>query len=179
MPRVRPDGQFDVTVTFLEMAERPARPLLHPPQGLKLTLIRSERPPLHFYRYLYDTIGHDWYWIERKRLSDKALAAIVQHPEVHIYLLLLAGVPAGFAEIDFRRLPDQAALSYFGLMAAFQGRGLGRYFLDWSVDAAWSRGPRKVVLNTCDLDHPGALALYQKCGFVPVSQKQIVFDPVP
>ncbi|MFC3226700.1 GNAT family N-acetyltransferase [Marinibaculum pumilum] len=176
---MRPDGLFDVTVTFLEMAARPSRSLPHPPQGRRLTLIRAEQPPLHFYRYLYDTVGRDWYWIERKRLSDTALAEIVRHPEVHIYLLLSAGVPAGFVEIDYRRLPEQTAIAYFGLVPEFQGGGLGRYFLEWSIDAAWSRGPAKVILNTCDLDHPGALPLYQKCGFVPVSQKRIVFDPVP
>lgn len=178
-PLLRADGRFDVTVTFLEMAARPAQALPHPPAGLKLSLLRAEHPPLHFYRYLYDAVGRDWYWIERKRLTDERLAEIVQDPEVHLYLLLLAGVPAGFAEIDFRRLPEQAALAYFGLMPEAVGRGLGRYFLQWSIDLAWSRGPEKLILNTCDLDHPGALPLYQKCGFVPVAQKQIVFDPIP
>jgi len=178
-PRVRADGRFDVTVTFLEMAARPRRVSRHPPPGARLSLLRAEAPPVHFYRYLYDIIGRKWFWVERKRLSDTALAAIIQHPEVHVYLLLSGGVPAGLAEVDFRSLPDQASLAYFGLVPEFVGRGLGRYFLDWAVDAAWSREPGKVILNTCDLDHPGALPLYQKCGFVPVGQKAVIFDPVP
>lgn len=178
-PQVRADGRFDVTVTFLEMTARPAQRLLRPPPGLKLTLLRAENPPVHFYRYLYDAVGRDWFWVERKRLSDAQLAAIIQHPDVHIYLLLLAGVPAGFSEIDFRGLPEQASLTYFGLMPEAIGRGLGRYFLQWTIEAAWSRGPGKLILNTCDLDHPGALPLYQKCGFVPVAQKRIAFDPIP
>lgn len=178
-PRVRADGRFDVTVTFLEMPARPTRPPARPPSGPKLTLLRAEQPPVHFYRYLYDTIGRDWFWIERKRLTDAALAEIIGHPEVHVYLLLVGGVPAGLGEIDYRPLPGHAAIAYFGLIPDFVGRGLGRFFLEWTIDAAWSRGPEKVILNTCDLDHPGALPLYQKCGFVAVAQKEIVFDPVP
>ena len=37
---------------------------------------RCEKPPVHFYRYLYDTIGADYYWVDRKKLSPEALAKI-------------------------------------------------------------------------------------------------------
>ena len=61
-----------MTVTFLEMNARPAA--LPPPQPKgKIALLQSEKPPAHFYRYLYDTIGEDYYWVDRKKLTPEAL----------------------------------------------------------------------------------------------------------
>ena len=48
-----------------------------PPVNLpKLALMRAESPPLHFYRYLYDAIGRDYYWIDRPDITDDALAEL-------------------------------------------------------------------------------------------------------
>jgi len=49
------------------------------------------------------------------------------------------GVPAGFAELD-RRIEGEIELVQFGLMPAFIGQGLGRYFLQWTIDKAWPLG---------------------------------------
>ena len=45
-------------------------PKLRAPPG-KLALLRAENPTVSFYRYLYDAVGRDWLWTDRKRLSDK------------------------------------------------------------------------------------------------------------
>ena len=50
-------------------------------------------------------------------------------------------------------------------MREFIGQGLGRYFIQWAVDKAWSYGPRRLWLHTCTLDHPRALPNYLKAGF--------------
>jgi predicted GNAT family acetyltransferase len=39
------------------------------------------------------------------------------------------------------------------------------------------RGPSVFRVNTCNLDHPAALRLYQRMGFRPVATRQVVFDP--
>ena len=66
--------------------------------------MRAEAPPLHFYRYLYDAIGREYYWIDRKDITDAALAELIQHPDVHIHVAYVAGVPAGFFELDVQRI---------------------------------------------------------------------------
>ena len=43
MPKVRPDGLFDVTVTFLEMAARPARPCGQPHGPFALAVLHTSR----------------------------------------------------------------------------------------------------------------------------------------
>jgi hypothetical protein len=66
-------------VTFLEMTAD-AQIRAAPPVNMKLALMRAESPPLHFYRYLYEVIGQDYHWIDRKDIPDRALAEMIQHP---------------------------------------------------------------------------------------------------
>ena len=152
-----------VTVTYLEMTspdQRSAAPGWDEP----VTIQRAERPTISFYRYLYDTVGADWDWYERRRLSDDALAAILHDDTVEVYVLYVRGVPAGYAELD-RRVEGEVEIAYFGLIPDYIGRGLGPALLDWALERAWSYRPRRVWLHTCSLDHPSALAVYRRAGF--------------
>jgi GNAT superfamily N-acetyltransferase len=74
------------------------------------------------------------------------------------------GVPAGFAELD-RRIEGEIEVVQFGLLQEFIGQGLGRYFLQWTIDKAWSYQPRRFWLHTDSKDHPAALPNYLKAGF--------------
>ncbi len=161
--------RIETTVTYLEMIARPTRPSTPPPAG-KLAIFRAEQPTISFYRYMYDTIGAQWTWSDRRELDDDALGAIIHDPDVAIYILYVAGVPAGFVELD-GRIAGAVELSYVGLMPEFVGRGLGSYLLDWAVSAAWLMEPKRVWLHTCSLDHPSALPMYQRFGFVPYDQQ--------
>src|SRR5579871_3150376 len=68
--------RIPMTVTFLEMNAKPTA--IPPPQPRgKVALLRCEKPPVHFYRYLYDTIGNDYYWVDRKKLEPEALAELI------------------------------------------------------------------------------------------------------
>ena len=83
-----------MTVTFLEMTARPTA--LPPPQPRgKVALLRCEKPPVHYYRYLYDTIGADYYWVDRKKLAPDKLAEVIQDPRTLLYVLYAEGNPAG------------------------------------------------------------------------------------
>ncbi len=169
-----PPGKLEQIVTYLEMRRHPARD--HGPHRLEnLALMRAQKPTLSFYRYLYETVGGPWLWYERRRLDDEALGNIIHHENVRIYVLYVGGVPAGFVELDARH-EGEIELAYFGLVPEFIGRGLGQYFLDWSVDKAWSLEPRRVWVHTCNHDHPHAIAVYQRAGFVPYRQERIVID---
>ena len=54
---------------------------------------------------------------------------------------------------------------YFGLLDAFIGKGLGAHMLTAAVEAAWAAGARRVILDTCSLDHPRAFEHYVARGF--------------
>ena len=82
------------------------------------------------------------------------------------------GVPAGFAELDFRGFPKVVDLSYFGLVPEFIGRRLGPWLLRWTIEAMWRRGPKRITVNTCTLDHPSALPLYQRLGFTAYDRRE-------
>lgn len=171
-------AKLDVTITYLEMLEKPARGPARPPRLTeKIALMRTERPTVSFYRYLYNAVGEPWVWYERNQLPDEELAAIIQDEKVEICVLYHDGTPAGYAELDFRQ-EDEVELAYFGLIPDYIGLGLGGYLLNWSIDTAWSREPRRLWVNTCTLDHPAALTVYQKAGFKPYDQETIrIKDP--
>ncbi|WP_211115504.1 GNAT family N-acetyltransferase [Arenibaculum pallidiluteum] len=174
--RDAPTGQLRKVVTFLEMAAKPDRVRPLRPPAERLALLRAERPTVSFYRYLYDTVGERWLWADRRRMDAAAVAATVQDPRVEVYVLYKAGVPAGFAELD--RRGAAVDLAYFGLIPDFIGQKLGPWFLDWAVDAAWAGQCTRLTVNTCSFDHPKALTMYQRAGFMPVRQvTEFVEDP--
>ena len=168
-------GKLAVTITYLEMLERPSLAHIRPPVGMATALIRAHKPTISFYRYLYNTVGEPWIWYERRAMSDEALAAIVHDEAVELYVLYVEGVPAGFVEIDRRDLPV-VDLAFFGLIPDYIGRGLGQYLLASAIDLAWTDGTERVTVNTCTLDHASALPLYQRLGFVPYERKEIEID---
>jgi GNAT superfamily N-acetyltransferase len=175
-PPPRADGKLETIVTHLEMHERPTRTPAPPPRA-DLTIVRAVHPTVSFYRYLYDTVGEPWIWTDRRRIDDAALAAIVHDPKVEVHVLYAAGTPAGYTELDLRKWPD-IELGYFGLVPEFIGQKLGPYLLDWSVDEAWSRGPARFWVHTCTLDHPGALAMYERAGFRRFhTEVEVIADP--
>lgn len=164
----------ETVVTYLEMTE-PRHPHVPLPVNLKMMLMRLEEPTVHFYRYLYDAVGRGHLWVERSKLSDSDLLKEIRGPEIDVWVLYIGGAPAGYFEVDARK-SDIAELKYFGLMAEFQGRGIGKWLLAEAISACWSRQPQKVTVNTCTLDGPAALPLYQKMGFVPVAREQRVLE---
>jgi GNAT superfamily N-acetyltransferase len=135
------------------------------------------RPTVSFYRFLYNTIGEAWLWGDRRKLADEAIAAIVQDPRVELHVLYAAGVPAGYAELD-GRVAGEVELGYFGIMPEFIGQKLGPYLLSFAVHEAWRRGPRRVWVHTCSLDHPSALSMYERAGFRQFKREvEIADDP--
>lgn len=152
-----------MTVTFLEMTARPSAPSPPQPPG-KVAVLRSEAPPVHFYRYLYDHIGGAYLWVDRKKMAPGKLAETIQDPRNVLYVLYTEGSPAGMAELDLRK-DGQINISYFGLMPEAIGRGLGYFFLYHTCMNAWAWPITRLTVNTCTLDHPRALPLYQRMGF--------------
>ena len=137
-----------------------------------LSVIHAQMPSVAYYRFLYSAVGREYHWYSRGRLPDAEIAAILQDPLNEVHVLHVDGSPAGFAELD-RRSPPDIELTQFGLMADFIGQGLGKYFLQWAIDKAWSYQPRRFWLHTCTLDHAAALPNYRKAGFVLYKEEMI------
>lgn len=151
-----------VKVTYLQISRRPEHNTRPPMPGIEVT--RMEKPTIALYRFLYNSVGRDWSWVDRDLMSDEQLSEIIHDDRVEIYVLSVHGAPAGYAELD-RRVEGEIELAYFGLLPGFIGRGLGRYLLHWTLGQAWSHQPERVWLHTCELDHPAALPMYRKAGF--------------
>ena len=163
-------SKVQVRVYYLEMLTPNGR-TVKAPRG-ELAVLHARGPSVAYYRFLYNAVGKDYHWYSRGRLSDAELAALIQDPRDEVHVLHVDGVPAGFAELD-RRQPGDIELVQFGLIGDFIGQGLGKYFLQWVIDKAWSYGPKRFWLHTCTLDHPAALPNYQKAGFAIYKEEAI------
>lgn len=161
--------KIETVVTYLEMTSDPHH-FVPPPANLKLVLLKCEQATLHFYRYLYRAVGGSLHWIDRRSLSDEQLAAAIHDERIDIYVLYVGGAPAGFFEVDHRK-SDDVELKYFGLVPEFRGRGLGKWLLNEAIGCCWLHTPMRVTVDTCTLDSPAALPLYQKLGFTPYGRE--------
>ena len=172
-----PPGKLRLVVTYLEMTAPPTSPAPPPPHNRRVALLRAERITVSYYRYLYNTVGEACFWHIRRAMTDDELTAIIAHELVDIFVLYAGGVPAGFVELDRRPAPD-IDIAFFGLVPEFIGQGFGRYLLGWAVAEAWRHQPRKLMVNTNNLDHPRAMPNYQRAGFVPMRQEiEVIDDP--
>src|SRR5438045_1643775 len=120
----------------------PRHPHVPVPVNLKLMLMRLEEPTVHFYRYLYDAVGSNHLWVDRKKLSDAELLGEIHGPDIELWVLYIGGVPGGYFEMDARD-KEAVELKYFGLMREFQGRGLGKRLMAAAISACGARQPKK------------------------------------
>lgn len=166
--------KLQMTITYLEMRHAPTGTAIVPPvAGLRIA--RLQEPTVAQYRYLYNGVGSRWLWYERHYMDNDSLRAIIQHSQVEIYVLYIGDTEVGYFELDGRTV-EEIELAYFGLMPKFIGRGFGRYLLDRALTMAWSKGPRRVWVHTCNFDHPKARVLYERAGFVTYKQETKLID---
>ncbi len=134
-------------------------------------------PDLDWFRDLYRRVGEEWLWFSRLQMADAELAAIVRSPMVEVHALVHEGRDEGLLELDFREA-GQCELAFFGVTAGLIGGGAGRWLMNRALELAWSRPVSRVWVHTCTLDHPSALAFYQRSGFRPFRrQVEIADDP--
>jgi GNAT superfamily N-acetyltransferase len=169
---------ISTTVTYLEMRAPPDRAPVPPPHD-GVVLVHARRPNVAYYRFLCNTVGAPWLWVDRRRLDDAQLASILDDPRVEVHVAMVDGVPAGYAELDRRAEVEtgDVELAYFGLMPSFIGRGLGPWLLDAAIRRAFTTATaRRLWVHTQTLDHPKALPLYRALGFVPYKTEEITVD---
>ena len=170
---VRPAGStVEYRVTFLEMGARPAYDWPHlPANGSPASLLRAEAPPVWYFRALYDAVGRDHAWEDLRDAPEERLSDWLGDPAVGLWTLVRAGWPQGFFILDERE-PGRSTITLLGLVPQAIGQGLGRFLVRTAILTAWERaGLECLAVDTCSLDHPRALAVYQRQGFEVVRQE--------
>ena len=169
-------NELRAVFTWLHRLEPPG-PMPHPPLTGQLALMRVEFMPIGFYRFLLDSVGGRYHWVQRMRLDNEVVRSLLDAKTTEIFVLYLQGAPAGFFEID-RRREGTAHIVHFGLMAHAQGRHLSGWFLHAALDAAWREDTERITIGTTSLDHPAALRLYQRFGFTVTERSQGTIRPL-
>ncbi len=131
--------------------------------------------PVALYRWLYAETGRAWHWIDRLGWTDEQIAAHLADPRNTILMLRRGPLPAGWVELQ-ERDDGSVEIVYFGLLPWMTGQGLGRWFLEAALDAAYAKSEGRVTLNTCTLDHPAALPNYLARGFRILGDETYVAD---
>jgi prephenate dehydrogenase/GNAT superfamily N-acetyltransferase len=156
------------TRTFLEMrSPSQLQPVEFP--DASAVVRRLDEVPGSLYRYLYREVGRPWHWLDRWDWSDARVAEHLASGGIEIWLLSVAGTPAGWFELH--RTAHEVEIAYFGLLPEFIGRRLGPALLTVAAREAWASGPQRVWLHTCSLDHPAALRNYERIGFASYRQE--------
>jgi GNAT superfamily N-acetyltransferase len=149
--------------TFLEMRDRAAlRPVRLADAAIRVEQVHGCPPS--FWRYLYTEVGRPYRWVDRLPWSDDDVRSYLADPAVALWVMWVAGAPAGYFELR-RDDSGSVEIAYFGLLNDFTGRGLGGHLLTEAVEQAWALEATRVWLHTSTLDHPAALPNYLKRGF--------------
>lgn len=163
------------TVTHLEMLQPfPLATWNAAPSELpnQIAFEKAHKLALPDYRQLYHDVGDKWFWVNCKHMDNATLATIIHSASTEIHLLRQTGKNIGFVELNLRDFPS-VEIVFVGLIESHIGLGLGRYMLSRTLWDFAARGVRKLMIQTCSLDHPNALALYQEFGFTPVSLQRV------
>ncbi len=153
--------------TYLEMTE-PGSLQVTPPHRSGMLLEVTE-PEAAFQRYLAAGLG------DSEPRTDEQIVERLTDEAWDLYVLYLGGVPAATFELD-RRNPAEIELVSFGVMAGFEGRGLGKFLLASAVETAWRHGPERIWVRDPGAD-PRRILLLQWAGFVPYRAERD--DPTP
>lgn len=144
----------------------------HPTWPDGMSFVHEAAISLVDYRDIYDRVGRKWHWVNRRHLTDRQLAAIIHHPATEIYLLREHEDVIGFVELNYKLFP-QVEIVFVGLLDNHIGRGFGRMMVEHALNIIQARAPRRIIIQTCTLDHPSALKLYQSVGFTAYNRRQV------
>lgn len=162
-------SSIEVTRTYLQMlSPHELKPAMLADDRIKIEQV-VECPP-SFFRYLYSEVGRNYHWVDRLGWTNEQIHAYLSQPSVTVWVLYCAGAPGGYFELRLSE-DESVEIAYFGLLADFIGRGLGKYLLTIAAKQAWERTTNRIWVHTCTLDHPAALSNYLRRGFKPFQQE--------
>ncbi len=148
-----------VVTTYLELTDPgDLRAASAPREPVDVARVRD--PAVN--RALYETVGRDYSWLDRLPWTPTQWAAWAERVETWV-ATTPEGERAGYYELD--QAGRDVEITSFGLLPAFQGRGIGGHLLTHAIRRAFVLpGAARVWLHTCTLDGPHALANYQARG---------------
>jgi diamine N-acetyltransferase len=105
-------------------------------------------------------------------------AAWLADAKYRLCLAELQSAPVGFAMLSPPDLPvavtaDDIELKRIYLLHRFQGGGVGRRLLEWSVAQARSLKKERLLLGV-KADNTAALAFYDRVGFVRIGERKFL-----
>ena len=164
-----PTRIVDQTITYLEMTSPdelvPGRP---PPQPMELERIDASTVKLFHSTVL--RIGEPHNWTTPSRRSEDEWRERLTRPDVLAWTARVGDDVVGAIELELQ--PEgEVEITMFGLVPEMIGHGFGGHLLTLATQLAWeARLPgdppnRRVWLHTSSLDHPHALANYERRGF--------------
>jgi GNAT superfamily N-acetyltransferase len=160
-----------IVTTWLELTDAgEVRPPRDP--GIAGAEIRRAQPPDGaLSRWFYVEVGRPHAWTDH--LGRDAAAWDAWAARVETWVLTVGGHRAGYYEL--RPGGDGVELAYFGLLPAFQGRGLGGHLLTHALRRGLELAPR-VWVHTETRDGPAALPNYLARGLRPYRREEVWQD---
>lgn len=155
---------------YLEVVRPITKPIINFPEGYHIKQLKNL--DTESYLKMYSGIGEGYNWTDRVFMDKNELLQIINHEDVYIFGFYENDNFVGYCELDFRYKP-KVEMVYFGLIPNYQGKGIGKQFLNAMLTIAFDLkpSPQKLWLTTCDLDHPSALNNYLKRGFTIFDEK--------
>jgi GNAT superfamily N-acetyltransferase len=151
-----------VVRTYLELDDPAALRPAGAPRLQDVAVARVAPPDGALSRWFYAEVGREYHWTEHLGRSAAEWQAWAEGVET--WVATVGGDRAGYYEL---RADDEGVeIAYFGLLAAFQGAGLGGFLLTRALRRAFELAPR-VWLHTCTLDGAAALPNYRARGLRP------------
>ncbi len=153
----------EVVIYYLEMRRADAHTVKPLPADLTVTEACIKQYQVN--RMLYQLVGEDYDWNDKSGWTADQWRHYAESDDLRTWLAYHKGSIAGFFELK-QVDAETNELAYFGLAAKFIGKGYGGALLSAALHEAWQwGGPARVIVNTCTLDHPNALANYKARGF--------------
>jgi GNAT superfamily N-acetyltransferase len=111
----------------------------------------------------YREVGGPYQWRDKAAWNAAQWQAHACDPRLATFGAYAGSDFAGYFEL---RTDDGGGVEilYFGLVAAYHGRGWGGDLLTRALEAAWDLGAARVWVHTCSHDHPAALGNYLARG---------------
>lgn len=161
-----------ITITYLELP--PGQKSLEVPsliEGLRIEKLQIPCPL--FNCFMYRATGGRWFWVDKLNWSEEEWNHYVRREKLQTWGAWLHGAPCGYFELEEME-SGRTEIAYFGILEQFSGQGLGRRLLIEALRVARKAGlQQRITVNTCSLDHPGALANYLARGMKIIRSETI------
>jgi len=154
--------QKTVTIFYLEITDLNESSAINVPE---FDFRRALIPCPELNRFFYTAIGKNWNWIDRLNWTKENWFDYLNRPELETWIAYLDGTPVGYMELEIQK-EQTVQISYLGVLPQFSRKGLGKAMLCSGIRRSKELHARRVWLNTCSLDSPAALKLYQSVGFL-------------